>query len=71
MRIPWKNLSNRKIPVLTPETGATIGFNFVITDISYPCPGTEYVPVMAWTGDESLTTNPSTWGRLLFGPDPD
>lgn len=64
--IPWVNFSNAKIPVYTPAAGDTINFNFAITDISYPCPGTEYIPQMAWTGDLGINTNPSLWGRLTF-----
>ncbi len=64
--IPWANFSNAKIPVYTPVSGDTVNFNFAITDISYPCPGTEYIPQMAWTGDITINTNPSQWGRLTF-----
>ena len=48
--IPWSNFSNSRIPVYTPAAGDTINFNFAVTDISYPCPGTEYIPQMAWAG---------------------
>lgn len=64
--IPWANFSNSKIPVYTPKTGDTIKFDFCVTDISYPCPGTEYIPQMAWTGDLGINTNPSLWGNLVF-----
>lgn len=64
--IPWVNFSNAKIPVYSPKAGDEIKFNFVITDISYPCPGTEYIPQMAWTGDMNINTNPSLWGTLVF-----
>lgn len=64
--IPWSNFSNAKIPVYTPAVGDTVNFNFAITDISYPCPGTEYIPQMAWTGTLDINTNPSLWGRLTF-----
>ncbi|HIQ82967.1 MAG TPA: hypothetical protein IAA52_07675 [Candidatus Pullichristensenella stercorigallinarum] len=64
--IPWANFSNDRIPVYTPASGDTIKFDFAITDISYPCPGTEYIPQMAWTGDLSINTNPSLWGNLTF-----
>ncbi len=40
--------------------------DFSIPDISYPCPGTEYIPQMAWTGTLDINTNPSLWGRLTF-----
>ena len=64
--IPWANFSNDRIPVYTPASGDTIKFDFAITDISYPCPGTEYIPQMAWTGDLSINTNPSLWGNVTF-----
>lgn len=64
--IPWRNFSNNNIPVYTPKAGDKIKFNFVVTDISYPCPGTEYVPQMAWTGDININTDPSLWGTLIF-----
>ena len=64
--IPWSNFSNKKIPVYNPAVGDTVKFNFAITDISYPCPGTEYIPQMAWTGDLGINTNPSLWGNLVF-----
>ncbi len=65
-KIPWTCFSNEKIAVYTPVSGDTINFNFLITDISYPCPGTEFVPQIAWTGDLNINTNPSLWGRLTF-----
>lgn len=65
-RIPWACFSNERIAVYTPAVGDTVNFNFLITDISYPCPGTEYIPQMAWTGDLNINTNPSLWGRLTF-----
>ena len=64
--IPWSNFSNSRIPVYTPTAGDTVNFDFAITDISYPCPGTEYIPQMAWTGTLDINTNPSLWGRLTF-----
>ena len=64
--IPWSNFSNAKIPQYTPAVGDTVNFNFAITDISYPCPGTEYIPQMAWSGNLNINTDPSLWGRLMF-----
>ena len=64
--IPWSNFSNARIPVYTPAVGDSVNFNFAITDIDYPCPGTEYIPQMAWSGDQSINFNPSTWGILTF-----
>ena len=65
-KIPWACFSNRNIPVYTPAVGDTVNFDFLITDISYPCPGTEYIPQIAWTGSIAIDTNPSQWGRLTF-----
>ncbi len=65
-RIPWACFSNERIAVYTPAVGDTVNFNFLITDISYPCPGTEFVPQIAWTGTAEMDTNPSVWGRLTF-----
>lgn len=64
--IPWAVFSNEKIAVYTPQSGDAVKFNFAITDISYPCPGTEYIPQMAWTGSLDINTNPSLWGTLVF-----
>ncbi|HHT14425.1 MAG: sugar-binding protein [Christensenellales bacterium] len=65
-KIPWACFSNKNIPVYTPAVGDTVNFNFLITDISYPCPGTEYIPQIAWSGTAAIDTNPSQWGRLTF-----
>lgn len=65
-RIPWTCFSNERIAAYTPVVGDTVNFNFLITDISYPCPGTEFVPQMAWTGNAAMETDPSVWGRLTF-----
>lgn len=64
--IPWSNFANEEIPCFVPKPGDSIGFNFLITDTPYPCPGTEYIPQIAWTGDETLVVNPSVWGILTF-----
>ena len=64
--IPWSCFANEKIPVYIPAIGDTVNFDFAITDISYPCPGTQYIPQMAWTGDVNINENPSLWGRLTF-----
>lgn len=64
--IPWACFSNDKIPVYTPQAGDTLSCNFAITDISYPCPGTEYIPQMAWSGTLNINTNPSEWGSVTL-----
>lgn len=49
--IPWTCFTNKNIDVYTPQAGDTLSCNFSITDISYPCPGTEYIPQLAWSGN--------------------
>ncbi len=65
-QIPWSCFSNEKIPVYIPAVGDEVNFDFAITDIYYACPGTQYIPQMAWTGDLGINSDPSLWGRLLF-----
>ena len=72
-RIPWECFSNKKIEVYTPQAGDTVNFDVLVTDISYPCPGTEFIPQIAWTGYSSVQEdpysvkqNPATWGRITF-----
>ena len=64
--IPWACFSNESIAVYTPAAGDTLSCNFAITDISYPCPGTEYIPQMAWSGNLNINTNPSLWGSVTL-----
>ena len=64
--VPWANFSNNKIAVYEPKAGDTLSVNFAVTDISYPCPGTEYIPQMAWTGNINIGTNPSLWGAVTL-----
>lgn len=64
--IPWAAFSNKYIPVYTPKAGDTLSCNFAITDISYPCPGTEYIPQLAWSGSLKINTNPSLWGSVTL-----
>lgn len=64
--IPWAAFSNKNIPVYTPASGDTLSANFAVTDISYPCPGTEYIPQMAWCGNQNINTNPSLWGSMTL-----
>lgn len=64
--IPWKNFASADLPVFVPVVGDSIGFDFVINDTQYPCPGEEYIPQIAWSGNAALATNPSVWGILSF-----
>ncbi|MBS5573392.1 MAG: hypothetical protein KHX34_08435 [Clostridiales bacterium] len=65
-KIPWECFSNQNIARYTPQAGDTVKFDFLITDIGYPCPGTQYIPQLAWTGDANINTDPSLWGNLVF-----
>ena len=64
--IPWTCFSNDKIEVYSPVSGDTLSCNFAITDIDYPCPGTEYIPQLAWNGTQKINTNPSQWGFVTL-----
>ena len=71
-QVPWADLSEQntlakknKVPLYTPAAGDVLLCNFEITDISYPCPGTEYIPQLAWTGNCKIQTNPSLWGTVI------
>lgn len=67
-RIPWAAFVEREIAQYCPAIGDTVNFNFLVTDIDYPCPGTEYIPQMNWTGypTEYIDLYPACWGRLTF-----
>ena len=72
--IPWSALSmenelqDKKCSLerYTPAVGDVLGVDFSITDIDYPCPGTEYIPQMAWTGSKKIESNPSLWGSVTL-----
>lgn len=71
--IPWADLSSanttakkNKVELYTPKAGDVLNCNFSITDISYPCPGTEYIPQMAWVGSQKINTSPATWGSVTL-----
>ena len=64
--IPWSCFSNDNIAVYEPEAGDTLLCNFAITDISYPCPGTEYIPQLAWCGTSNIDSDPSEWGSVTL-----
>ena len=65
-RIPWACFSNNKIEVYTPQAGDELNFNILVTDIDYPCPGTEYIPQIAWTGTQEMLVSPNAWGRITL-----
>ena len=71
-KVAWADLSKENengdkkcsLEVYTPAVGDVLSCDFSITDIDYPCPGTEYIPEMAWTGNLKIKTNPSLWGSV-------
>ena len=65
-KVPWACFSNNKIPVYVPAVGDTLNVDFAITDISYPCPGTEYIPQLAWVPSPYLNYAPCTWGAVTL-----
>ena len=71
--IPWADLSSEntlakknKVEIYTPKAGDVLSCNFAITDISYPCPGTEYIPQLTWSGNDKINANPSLWGSVTL-----
>jgi len=64
--IPLPNFSNDQIALYAPKSGDSVKFDVAFTDISYPCPGTEYIPQIAWCGTIDINKNPSMWGNLIF-----
>ena len=71
--IPLYNLSGENpnvkrctIEKYVPKVGDVLLCNFAITDIDYPCPGTEYIPQMAWYGNEYIQYSPSLWGQVTL-----
>ena len=64
--IPWTCFTNKNIEVYTPQAGDTLLCDFAITDIDYPCPGTEYVPQLAWSGTLAINQSPVGWGSVTL-----
>jgi len=64
--IPWTCFTSKKIEVYTPAAGDTLSCDFQITDISYPCPGTEYIPQLAWSGSPYNQYTPYVWGSVTL-----
>ncbi|MBR5345037.1 MAG: hypothetical protein IK127_04355 [Clostridia bacterium] len=72
-KFAWADLSGENentkkctIPVYTPAVGDTLSCNFVITDIGYPCPGTEYIPQLAWVASPYIDYSPASWGAVTL-----
>lgn len=63
--IPLSNFAGENIPVLTPEAGMTLGVEFGMFDLDFPCPGVATVRI-EWCADADADTNPSLWGTLTF-----
>jgi len=63
--IPLANLSNENIPVLVPEVGMSVGVEFGMFDLDFPCPGVATVR-MQWSATDTVDTDPSQWGTLVF-----
>ena len=72
--IPWSTLSMENelqdkkcsLEKYTPAVGDVLSVDFAVTDIDYPCPGTEYIPQMAWSGSKKIEANPSLWGNVTL-----
>lgn len=63
--IPLVNFSNENIPVLEPQAGMTVGVEFGMFDLDFPCPGVATVR-MQWGGNADADVNPSLWGSVTF-----
>lgn len=63
--IPLSNFSNENIPVLVPEVGMTLGIEFGMFDLDFPCPGVATVRI-EWCANADVDTNPSLWGTVTF-----
>ncbi len=68
-RIPWSCFAETQrntVALYTPAAGDVLNFNVLLTDIDYPCPGTEYIPQISWTGNPYADVSPAAWGRLTL-----
>ena len=81
-RFAWADLSGeneltKRCPIekYVPKAGDVLLCNFGISDIDYPCPGTEYIPIMAWSGGnvggtaysyEYIKQYPALWGTVTL-----
>ena len=64
--IPWANFAADEIPVLVPAAGMTLGVDFGMFDLDFPCPGVATVR-MQWAGTDTVDTDPSQWGCVTLG----
>lgn len=65
MKIPLATLSNENIAQLAPEAGMTVGIDFGMFDLDFPCPGVATVRIQ-WCASDEADTNPSLWGSMTF-----
>ena len=63
--IPWACMSGENIPALVPAVGMTVGVDFGMFDLDFPCPGVATVR-MQWAGTDTVDTDPSQWGSMTF-----
>ena len=63
--IPFANFSNENIPVLVPAAGMTLGLDFGMFDLDFPCPGVATVRIQ-WNASADADTNPSLWGSVTL-----
>lgn len=63
--IPLANFSNDNIPALVPEAGMTLGLDFGMFDLDFPCPGVATVRIQ-WNANADADTNPSLWGTVTL-----
>ena len=63
--IPWTCMSGENIPALVPAVGMTVGVDFGMFDLDFPCPGVATVR-MQWAGTDTVDTDPSQWGSMTF-----
>ena len=63
--IPLSNFSNELIPALVPEAGMSLGVEFGMFDLDFPCPGVATVRI-EWNANMDVDTNPSLWGTVTL-----
>lgn len=64
-KLPLKNFSSDSIPVLVPVEQMTVGVEFSMFDLDFPCPGVATARI-AWSGSALVDENPSVWGTMTF-----
>ncbi len=64
--IPFANFANEQIPALSPVPGMTVGVDFAMFDLDFPCPGVATARIQWCAGSMDADVNPSLWGALTF-----